>query len=75
MTLKYIRDHYGVPAFRGHMVMTRPGWRLGNDWVKARIVSGTHYVVTEPIGFRGLRHRFHPTDTDHIKYIDQEPTQ
>jgi len=68
MSFDYLRKTYGVPAKRGGLVMIK----LAEDWYPGRIVSATHYVRVRPDHMPRHRFNFHPTDTDFLRYCEQE---
>ena len=60
MTLKYIRDYYGVPAYRGRKVMDLRTGEVG------RIMSGTHYVAVRMDANPKRRWLYHPEDLGYL---------
>ena len=66
MTMEYIRKTYGVPAKRGLRVRCV----AFDGWCDGTITSADHYVVVRPDPWPNARLRYHPTDSEHLIYVD-----
>jgi len=58
MTMKYVRDRYGVPAKRGGKVR----FKFEGEWVGGHILSATSHVFVAPDASPDIRLIFHPND-------------
>ena len=61
MSLQYIRDAYGVPAYRGAVVV----FDLGGVSYLGRITSGSHHLRVRPNRKPSRRLIFHPLDVEY----------
>lgn len=70
MSMKYIRDHYGVPAYRGARVVFKNKW--GSDVTGVISSAKNAHIVVHPEVARSSSTRkrhgyiFHPTE---VKYL------
>lgn len=64
MSMRYIREVYGLPIKRGMKVKVK-AW---DGWCEGWITSATHYVIVKPRGWPNARLRYHPTDYENIQY-------
>ena len=69
MSLQYIRDAYGVPAYRGAVV----SFDIGGKSYLGRITSGNHRLKVKPNRNPGRRLIFHPLDVEYASEL--EPPQ
>lgn len=64
MSAEYIRRMYRVPCYLGHRVTVKT-W---DGWTSGTVVSADHHVIVKPDKWPKARLRFHPEDTDHLRY-------
>ncbi len=60
MTMRYVRETYGVDVHRGQRVRVK----AFDGWTDGRITSATHYVIIATDKWPAARLRCHPTDRD-----------
>ena len=64
--MKFIRQMYHVPAYRGARVRIK-SW---DGWTYGTVKSATNHVVVAPDEHPNARLRFHPTDEESIQWLD-----